>query len=91
MNKIRPLNYHRIEVESFLPSGWSLHEESAESKAASENAWSATLIDGVDFEWPLQVTAKEADRLGRVEALRVAIDRVYRARLGDHTRGLGRG
>ena len=92
MIKEQALHYHRTEIESFLPTGWSLDEGAADTGwNAARGSWLASLFDGVDFAWPLVVKAADASKLGRIEALKAAIDHAYRARLGDHTRGLGRG
>ncbi len=92
MIKEHSLHYHRTEIESFLPTGWSLNATAGENGWNAETqSWLISLFDGADFEWPLAVKASDASRLGRIEALKAAIDRTYRARLGDHTRGLGRG
>jgi len=84
------LSYTRIEIESYLPSGWNLAEDDG---AWDDRAglWRTTVIDGVDFKWPLEVQAAEAASKGRLEALAAAIDRTWRGRLGKSTRGLGLG
>lgn len=76
-----PLQYTETEVRSYLPSGWELGS-SAGSWDAGKRLWKATLIDNVDFDWPLVVTAADASSQGRLEALRRAVDRVFRERLG---------
>ena len=47
-----------------------------------KKVWRAQVIDGVDFDWPLEVSLDDATRLGRPEALRVAFDHLVRERLG---------
>jgi hypothetical protein len=92
MSDAGPLSYTRIEIESFLPSGWSLSAEAPEGRwDPRERAWRSTVRDGVGFEWPLVVPAAESRDTGRLEALRRAFDRLYRGRLGAPTRGLGLG
>ncbi len=92
MSEKPTLYYHRTEIESFLPTGWKLGEDGgAGIWDGSAQSWSTSLFDGVDYGWPLAVTASEAEKLGRIEALRAAILQVFNARLGNHTRGLGRG
>lgn len=76
-----PLSYTETEVRSYLPSGWELGP-SAGAWDARKRLWKATLIDNVDFDWPLEVSADAASSLGRLEALRRAVDRVFRERLG---------
>jgi hypothetical protein len=92
MSKNTPVHYDRIEIENYLPSGWTLPAEPfAGIWDPKAGTWSTTVLDGVDFDWPLTVKSSDAETLGRSNALKAAVDRVYRARLGDHTRGLGRG
>ncbi len=56
---------------------------------AGKRVWRAHVVDNVDFDWPLVVRAADAAKLaggdrgdGRIEALRQAMDRLYRERLG---------
>ena len=76
------LQYTETEVRSFLPTGWALASERQGSWDAKKKVWRATVLDNVDFDWPVEVTPGEASKLGRMEALRQAMDRVYRERLG---------
>lgn len=82
MKNSEPIRYTETEVRSFLPTGWNLAGEPAGSWDAKKRAWRATVVDNVEFDWPLVVAADEAASLGRLEALRRAMDRVYRERLG---------
>jgi hypothetical protein len=92
MTDAAPISYTRIEIESFLPSGWGLSAEVPEGRwEPQEQAWRTTVRDGAGFEWPLVVAAAEARDAGRLEALRRAFDRLFRGRLGVPTRGLGLG
>lgn len=87
-----PLTYNEIEIRSYLPTGWGL--ESAEPEGhwdAAKSCWRSKVIDGADQVWPLEVKSSDSTALGRMEALRVAMDRVHRHRLGSPTRGLGVG
>jgi hypothetical protein len=77
-----PLRYTESEVRSYLPTGWDLVGEPQGSWDEKKRTWRATIIDNVDFDWPVVVSANEAEELGRLEALRRAFDRVYRERLG---------
>lgn len=74
--------YTETEVRSFLPTGWGLAGSPAGTWDAKKKVWRATVIDNVDFDWPVEVKANDASSLGRMEALRRAMDRVYRERLG---------
>jgi hypothetical protein len=85
------LSYLPIEIQSYLPTGWELPEAGAPKWDAAKGAWSATLVDGADVEWPVVVRAADAAKVGRLPALKKAIDDVYRDRLGPSTRGLGLG
>jgi len=82
MSSPESLSYTENEVRSYLPSGWSLLGDPAGSWDPKKRIWSATVVDNVDFDWPVVVGAGEATSLGRLEALRRAMDRVYRERLG---------
>jgi hypothetical protein len=77
-----PIRYTETEVRSYLPTGWDLVGTPEGSWDAQKQTWKATVIDNVDFDWPVVVKAAEAASLGRLEALRKAFDRVYRERLG---------
>ena len=82
MNDAEPLRYTETEVRSFLPTGWSLSGDPAGRWDPKKRIWGTTVIDNVDFDWPVVVTAEDAASLGRIEALRRSMDRVYRERLG---------
>lgn len=84
-----PFDYTFDELRSYLPSGWELHDEGRASWDAEKKALTVRVIDNVDFDWPVTVTGADADEHGRLEALRRAMDDVFRARLGRPTRGLG--
>ncbi|HEX4955672.1 MAG TPA: hypothetical protein VF017_19980 [Thermoanaerobaculia bacterium] len=87
-----PVVYTRTEIESYLPTGWRLSGEQGEGQwDAKAGSWRAVVSDGAEFEWPLLVKSSEAAQKGRMDALREAMDKVYRNRLGKHTRGLGVG
>ena len=77
-----PLRYTETEVRSFLPSGWDLVGEPQGTWDEKKKTWKTTILDNVDFDWPVVVGADEAAKHGRLEALRRAFDRVYRERLG---------
>jgi hypothetical protein len=76
------LQYTETEIRSFLPTGWALIGDRQGAWDAKKKVWRTTVLDNVDFDWPVEVEAGEASKLGRLEALRVAMDRVYRERLG---------
>ena len=95
MTANEPLVYTEDEVRSYLPSGWRLlaaEDANAEvlphifgSWDAGKRVWRMRVVDNVDFDWPLVVKAADAAKLGangRLEALRRAMDKLYRERLG---------
>ena len=77
-----PLRYTETEVRSFLLTGWNLVGDAAGSWDPKKRVWRAMVLDNVDFDWPVVVNAADAASLGRLEALRRSMDRVYRERLG---------
>jgi hypothetical protein len=90
------LGYTEDEVRSFLPSGWhlaaadganaELSPQTIGAWDAGKQVWRMRVIDGVDFDWPLVVKGADVAKLGgdsgRIEALRRAMDKLYRERLG---------
>ncbi len=73
--------FTRIEIESLLPGGWSLADGPARWDARRRR-WSVAVVDSADLDWRLEVRAKDVERLGRLDALRRSIDRLYREALG---------
>jgi len=95
MTANEPLGYTEDEIRSFLPSGWRLGAADPANAElaprtfghwdAGRQAWRMRIVDNVDFDWPLVVKAADAAKLGangRLEALRRAMDKLYRERLG---------
>jgi len=78
-----PLDYLPREVLSYLPTGWNLADETEPGRWVEQQAaWSGEVIDGAEQTWQIQVRGSEAEQHGRLEALRLAFDRVYRKALG---------
>jgi hypothetical protein len=77
-----PLSYTETEIRSFLPTGWNLTEDGPGAWDPKKKVWRTTVLDNVEFDWPVEVKTDEVSSLGRLEALRKAIDRVFRERLG---------
>ncbi|MFL6291243.1 MAG: hypothetical protein ACJ759_10140 [Thermoanaerobaculia bacterium] len=77
-----PLRYTETEIRSFLPAGWNLIGNREGAWDPKKKVWRATVLDNVDFDWPVEVKAGEVSKIGRMEALRQALDRLYRERLG---------
>lgn len=74
------------EVIGLLPGGWSLADATDPgSWDDSGRQWRTRLIDGADVERELVVESEAMGELGRTEAMRRELDRVYR-RIGG--RGL---
>jgi hypothetical protein len=74
-----PLSYTDLELESYLPSGWVLTDAEPHWDG-KEEAFHAKVIDGSELDWDLWVPKAEADRHGRIEALRRAVDKLDRLR-----------
>lgn len=78
-----PLEYVPRELQSYLPTGWNLAEETDPGVwDGAKRTWSTQVEDGAEQSWELEVAASEAAEHGRLEALRLAFDRVYRKSLG---------
>lgn len=84
-----PFGFTRDELRSYLPSGWNLTGEAQGRWDPKKRRWSVRVEDTADVRWDLEVDAREAEQRGRLEALRLAVDRLYRTGLGRRTRGLG--
>lgn len=84
-----PIEYTTDELRSYLPSGWELLDGGSATWDAKRRALTLRVIDNVDFDWPVVVTAKAIDEHGRLPALDRAMDDAFRSRLGRPTRGLG--
>ncbi|HSF43094.1 MAG TPA: hypothetical protein VLT87_25060 [Thermoanaerobaculia bacterium] len=82
MKTISIPEYTETEVRSFLPTGWDLIGAPGGTWDPKKKVWTARVIDNVEFDWPLVVKGDDASKLGRLEALRLAMNKVYRERLG---------
>lgn len=85
MKTNEPLNYTETEVKSYLPTGWSLTRNAGNPAGAwdpKKKVWQLTVLDGVDFDWPVVVKPDDASSHGRLEALGRALNAVFRERLG---------
>ncbi len=74
-----PLSYTDLELESYLLSGWVLADDEPHWDE-KEGAFHAKVVDGSELDWDLFVPKAEADRHGRIEALRRAVDKLDRMR-----------
>lgn len=83
MSSDSELSYTRQEILDYLPAGWALSDPSnAGAWDAKRRRWEVAVRDVADVEWELQVEAKSVDADGPVEALKQAIDKLFRAALG---------
>lgn len=71
------LAYSTIEVRSYLPPGWNL-QESEGSFEPKRRRWQIEVQDVGELVSTLAVDQKQADKLGRIPALRAAIDQLVR-------------
>lgn len=78
------ISYTRHEILDYLPGGWSLADP-ANSGAwdPRRRRWEVTLRDIADVDWQLCVDGKTAAKAGRIEALKRAVDTLYRSALGS--------
>lgn len=84
-----PFGYTEEELRSYLPTGWNLVGSAEGAWDPRKRRWSTRIEDGADMRWDLVVDAGAVDESGRLEALRLAVDKLHRDRLGKRTRGLG--
>jgi hypothetical protein len=84
-----PFDYTSDELRSYLPSGWAILDGGRGAWDPKRRTLTVRILDNVDFDWPVTVTAAAAGEHGRLEALRLAMDDTFRSRLGRPTRGLG--
>lgn len=75
------LQFLAIELESVLPSGWGLLDGPGEWNPRRAS-WTTEVYDLADNHWTIEVRAAEAKQLGRLEALKRAVDKLYREALG---------
>ena len=76
------LSYLPIEVRSYLPGGWVLPDSEFGAWDAKAKTWKIKVFDGADADHTIAVEAGAAGSVGRMEALRKAIDSTYRKSLG---------
>ncbi|HUF77396.1 MAG TPA: hypothetical protein VMR44_00625 [Thermoanaerobaculia bacterium] len=84
-----PFVYTEVELRSYLPPGWNLAGAPLGRWDPRKGRWSVRVEDTADVRWDLEIDARDVDEKGRHEALRLAVDRLHRNRLGKRTRGLG--
>lgn len=72
-----PLSYSSIEVRSYLPPGWNL-EQAEGTFEERRRCWQIEVQDVSELVSTLEVNQKQAEKLGRIPALRAAIDQLVR-------------
>jgi len=78
-----PLHYNLIEIQSYLPAGWNLNNaEDPGHWNAKRDAWEVEVHDGADMTWTVRVPGGAATEQSRLEALRLAMNKVYREGIG---------
>lgn len=77
-----PLSFLPIELKSYLPSGWGLTDDAGGHWDARRMTWSVEVYDSADNTWTVKITGAEAQKLGRLGALKQAVDVLYREALG---------
>ena len=77
----QPVSYLPQEIRSYLPTGWNLASETGKFDIG-KGKWTISVLDGAANDWPVEVDVKDADKLGRLPALREAMKLVQRGALG---------
>lgn len=80
MIDIPPVLYTDVELESYIPTGWVLADDDTPGWDAKRKGFRVKVIDGSDLDWELLVKKSEVDEHGRIEALRLAVDKLFRER-----------
>lgn len=75
------LTFTDIEIRSYLPSGWGIRPNRAGTWDSGKSTYEVEVYDSTDNLWPLQITGKDAAASGRLEALRLSVDKLYREAL----------
>ncbi|MCB9378019.1 MAG: hypothetical protein H6511_04565 [Holophagales bacterium] len=78
----KPVVYTELEIRSYLPSGWGIHDARSGRWDAKEASWGVDVYDGADNVWKLEVAGADAAKAGRLEALKASIDKIERKALG---------
>lgn len=83
MSSDSDVSYTRQELLDYLPAGWMLEDRStAGAWNPRQGRWEVTLRDIADVDWELHIDEKAAAKAGRIEALKSALDKLYRQALG---------
>lgn len=77
------IGYTLQEIRSYLPTGWTLAPGAGSGGFdARTSKYTLGVCDGAEVTWDLVVTAKDVSAQGRIPALRLAFDKLFRERLG---------
>jgi hypothetical protein len=76
------LGYTRQEILSYIPTGWSIYPGERGRFDPRDGVFTLRVLDGAEMDWKLAVKGDAAREHGRLEALRLAFDELYRTRLG---------
>jgi hypothetical protein len=76
---IPPVIFTDVELESYLPAGWVLAEGSSDWDAGKAT-FRRKVIDLCDLDWELAIPHSAVEKLGRIGALRQAVDELDRKR-----------
>jgi hypothetical protein len=80
MTDIPPIMYTDVELESYIPTGWVLADGDTPGWDPKRKGFRVTVIDGSDLDWELLVKQSAVEEHGRIEALRRAVDTLFRER-----------
>ncbi len=75
------LTFTDVEIRSYLPSGWGIRPNRAGVWDAGKSTYQIEVYASTDNLWPLKVTGQAAAASGRLEALRLSVDKLYRSAL----------
>lgn len=93
MTNPAPLDYTGEEIRSYLPTGWTLVEETPGSVESTwepkKRIWRTRIEDTADMPWELEIRGDDVDKEGRIPALKRAMKRLFVGRLGRRTKGFG--
>ena len=78
------LSYTTSEIRGLLPSGWNLGAGAAGRYDPKREEYEIEVEDGADVAWPLVVDRRDLEKSAgdRLNALRRAVDALYRKALG---------
>ena len=81
----KPVVYTELEIRSYLPSGWGIHDARSGRWDAKEASWGVDVYDGADNVWKLEVAGADAAKAGRRGP---RLDQGFACRFGSRPRAL---